>query len=153
LGQIYLVRNVMYEPVDGKNTADTAYKEAVIAFKQALPISISTHRYNYTRSIQEHQASLAGLNTLLNNITRKLADIRFVSSPELGRSITTPAQEVVNQFEPSSYPAIKRLDGPAKLSPFLYRLYYRHPKLVIASYLSGLIIPAWIICKTQKKSA
>jgi len=54
-GQIYLVRNVMYEPVDGRNTPDTAYLEALSAYAQALPVSISTHRYNYTRSEQDFQ--------------------------------------------------------------------------------------------------
>lgn len=148
-GQVYLVRNVMYEPVDGKNTAETAYKEALAAFRQALPISISTHRYNYTRGVQEHKTSLAGLNTLLKNITQKLPDTRFISSPELALQIETNDQAIINQFNQSKWPALKKLKGCRQLSAFLYRLYNRHPKLVLASYVSGLIIPAWIVCKTS----
>lgn len=148
-GLIYLVRNVMYEPVDGKNTAETAYQEALVAFKQALPISISTHRYNYTRSLDEHEKSLAGLDALLTNLTQHLANIRFLSSAELGAQLSNAKQAVLNPFNQSSWPAIKQLDGYTKLSAFLYRLYYRHPKLVLVSYFSGLIIPAWLICNIQ----
>jgi len=146
LGQIYLVRNVMYEPVDGKNTAKTAFEEAVIALKQALPITISTHRYNYTRSKKEFNQSLAGLDQLLTQIRQNLPATRFLASPELGHLIQSPASTISNPFNNSSWPKIPTLQGLAKIKAFLFRLYYRHPKLVLASYLSGLIIPAWIIC-------
>jgi hypothetical protein len=149
LGQIYLVRNVMYEPVDGKNTAETAYQEAVAAFKQALPITISTHRYNYTRSADEFERSLTGLNELLVNITQKLPNVRFLSSPELGGLIEIPEQMIVNHFDKATWPSVRILSGSAKLGAFLYRLYYRHPKLVLTSYLTGLIIPAWVISKAK----
>lgn len=148
-GQIYLVRNVMYEPVDGKNTATTAYQEALTAFKQALPISISTHRYNYTRTEHEFENSLGGLNTLLGNLIEKLPNTRFLSSPELGSAILSPEKGIINQFNQSHWSPVKMLDGSKKISAFLYRLYYRHPKLLMASYLTGLIIPAWIICKIK----
>jgi len=148
-GQIYLVRNVMYEPVDGKNTPESSYLEALAAFRQALPISISTHRYNFTRSEQEFEHSLTGLNELLGNISKKIPNIRFLSSPELGNAITSPKQVLTNHFNQSTWASINFLNKSEKLGPFLYRLYYRHPKLVLASYLTGLIIPAWIICKVK----
>jgi len=147
-GQTYLVRNVMYEPVDGKNTADTAYQEAFSAYKQAQAITISTHRYNYTRSEEQCSNSLTGLNNLLRKITQ-LPNIRFLSSPELGEVIRTPEQLIINPFNNTQWKSLKTLTGPHKLGAFLYRLYYRHPKLILASYLTGLIIPAWIICKTR----
>ena len=147
-GQTYLVRNVMYEPVDGKNTAETAFQEAIAAYNQAQAITISTHRYNYTRSEEQCNNSLTGLNDLLSKITQ-LPNIRFLSSPELGEIIRSPDQIITNHFNNTQWQSVKTLTGINKLSAFLYRLYYRHPKLALASYLTGLIIPAWIICKTR----
>ncbi len=147
-GQTYLVRNVMYEPVDGKNTPETAYQEAISAYKQAQAITISTHRYNYTRTEKQCNDSLTGLNNLLSKIT-KLSNIRFLSSPELGSAIRSPDQIIINHFNNTQWKSVKTLTGASKISAFLYRLYYRHPKLVLASYFTGLIIPAWIICKTR----
>jgi len=151
LGQTYLVRNVMYEPTDGKNNAETAYKEVIAAYKQAQPITISTHRYNYTRSEDQCASSLAGLNTLLSKITQ-LPKIRFLSSPELGEIIETPGKIIENHFNNSQWKSVTPLIGINKFSAFLYRLYYRHQKLVLASYITGLIIPAWIICKISSSS-
>jgi len=74
---------VMYEPVDGKNTANTAFKEAIIACNQALPITISTHRYNYTHSQEEFNQSLSGLDQLLSLIRQNLPSVRFLASPNL----------------------------------------------------------------------
>lgn len=151
-GQVYLVRNVMYEPVDGKNTADTAYQEALQAYNQALPITISTHRYNYTRSEEQFESSLNGLNALLSRLCRHMPNIRFLSSAELGESLHYPDQPVKNHFNQKSWPELRRINGPAKIGPFLYRLYYRHPKLAKLSYFSGLIIPGWLICQLSRRT-
>ena len=112
-----------------------------------LPITISTHRYNYTRTEQEFKKSLAGLNTLIDDIIKNIPGTRFLSSPELGEQLNNPVKNVTNLFNQSDWPAIKTRNGTEKTGAFLYRLYYRHPKLVMASYLTGLILPAWIICK------
>ncbi|PKM12928.1 MAG: hypothetical protein CVV13_03635 [Gammaproteobacteria bacterium HGW-Gammaproteobacteria-3] len=151
LGQIYLVRNVMFEPVDGKNTPETAYQEALQARRQASAITISTHRYNFTRDEDEFKASLAGLDSLLDKLTRHLNPTRFLSSCELAETLRQPRQPVINHFNKKTWPHVSRVMGIAKLSPFLYRLYYRHSKLVTISYLSGLIVPAWLICQTLNR--
>ncbi len=146
-GQIYLVRNVMFEPVDGKNTPETAFNEALRAKKQALPITISTHRYNFTRSEQEFTDSLAGIDRLLTLLTESLPKIRFFSSAELAEFILNPHSPVMNHSRNESIKPPVRLENFAKISPFLYRLYYRHPKLAKLSVFSGLILPAWVICR------
>ena len=138
--QIYLVRNVMFEPVDGKNTTETAYQESIAAYKQAQPITISTHRYNYTRDEEQCDDSLTGLNNLIDKIT-KLPNIRFLSSPELGEIIRSPEQVIINHFNNTQWKSVNTLTGHKKLSAFLYRLYFRNPKLVLASYITGFIIP------------
>lgn len=151
-GQIYLVRNIMYEPVDGKNTTESAFQEALIAHRQALPLTISTHRYNYTRSEEDFDSSLRGLNHLLQKITTTLPISRFLSSAELGQFLHHPKQPLYNDFNHSSWLGLSYLQGPRKLCAFLHRLYYRHPKLALISKISGFIIPCWLFCKlTQKK--
>lgn len=145
-GQTYLVRNVMFEPVDGRNTPETAYQEALSVYRQALPLSISTHRYNYTRDKVAFYASLAGLDQLLTHIRRTLTNTRFVASPELADAIVAPNAPIINHFNSSQWPPLRQLSGVKKLAPFLYRLHARHPKLNMLSYLTGLIIPAAIIC-------
>lgn len=150
--QIYLVRNIMYEPVDGKNTKDSAYQEALIAHRQALPLTISTHRYNYTRNEAVFESSLHGLNDLLQKITATLPNSRFLSSAELGQFLHHPKQPINNDFNHSQWPGLSYLQGAQKLNAFLYRLYYRHRKLAFMSKISGFIIPCWLFCKlTQKK--
>jgi hypothetical protein len=150
-GQIYLVRNVMYEPVDGRNTPDTAYLEALSAYAQALPVSISTHRYNYTRSEQDFQCSLDGLDQLLTQIRSTLPDVRFVSSPELGAQMLAADSVMINHFNGELWPPLKQLTGIKKIAPFLNRLHARHPKLTLLAGVTGLIVPAWLICRQSRQ--
>ena len=146
-GQVYLVRNVMYEPVDGNNNADTAYQEALVAYAQGLPISISTHRYNYTRGQEDFDNAIQGLDQLLRAIATHMTKVRFMSSPELGQQYAIAQALVINNFNDAQWPPLKRLSGFKKLAPFLWRLYYRHRKLVVLAYLSGLIVPASLLCR------
>ena len=148
--QLYLVRNVMYEPVDGNTNADTAYQEAMSAYAQALPISISTHRYNYTRGEDVFQTSLQGLAQLLSKLNASIARVRFLSSPELAEQIAMEQTVVINHFNDTEWLPLMRLSGIDKLGPFLWRLYYRHPKLVWLAYMSGLIIPASLLCRIRR---
>ncbi|WP_446811748.1 hypothetical protein ACH50O_09345 [Methylomonas sp. 2BW1-5-20] len=147
--QIYLVRNVMFEPVDGKNTPNSAFAEAEIAYRQALPVSISTHRYNYTRSETQCEQAVAGLDQLLTEISTKLPHVRFLASPELGEFLQKKTGDIVNHFNQRQWPALKMAGAYRKTGAFLYRLYYRHKKLVLIGYCTGLIVPAWLICKTS----
>ncbi len=144
-GQCYLVRNVMYEPVDGKNTPDTAFKEAIEVYQQALPITISTHRYNYTRGDEAFDNSLAGLDHLLSHMRDTLPHLRFLSSPELGTAMESSLEPIQNHFSGTKWPPVRRLSDIKKISAFFYRLKKRHPKLLKLCLITGLIIPASII--------
>lgn len=150
-GQAYLVRNVMYEPVDGKNTSASALAEAEIAYRQAAPIAISTHRYNFTRSETECDDAIAGLNHLLSAITRMYPQVRFLSSAELAESLFGRSPEIINRFNSKRWPSLNMAGSHRKLGAFLYRLYYRHRKLALIGYATGLFVPAWVICKTGLK--
>ncbi|MCQ8179985.1 hypothetical protein NP603_02580 [Methylomonas sp. SURF-1] len=151
VGQVYLVRNVMYEPVDGKNTVAGALAEAEIAYLQAAPISISTHRYNFTRSETECNDAIAGLDQLISNIIDRFPRIRFLSSAELAESLLDRSPEVINRFNEKHWPGLTMAGVHRKLGAFLYRLYYRHRKLALLGYATGLCFPAWIICRTGLK--
>lgn len=146
-GQSYLVRNVMFEPVDGKHTAQSAFSEAKAAYRQALPISISTHRYNFTRTELEFNNSLKGLDQLLILIRSHLPNTRFTSSPELSDFLNTNQKIVINHFNQTEWPELTPITDYRKISYFLYRLYYRHPKLVLFSYFTGIFIPASILIR------
>ena len=147
--QIYLVRNVMYEPVDGRTTASSAYSEAQIAYRQAQPISISTHRYNFTRTEDECRNAISGLDRILTDIRSKLPNVRFLASPELVEFLHHRPDGITNHFNHQQWPTINEAGFHRKLGAFLYRLYYRHRKLGIIAYCTGLIVPAWLICRTS----
>ncbi|MEZ0123221.1 MAG: hypothetical protein AB9Q17_13490 [Candidatus Reddybacter sp.] len=143
-GQTYLVRNVMFEPTDGNTDAKTAWAETRAAIAQALPVTISTHRYNFTRSERAHKDSLAELKVLLQKLST-LPNTRFVSSPELAQAIAAPDNELNNPFADCQASPLKQLQGRAKVAAFLCRLQHRHPKLRKLALLSSLALPALLI--------
>jgi hypothetical protein len=151
-GQRYLVRNVMYEPTDGRNTPDSAFSEAIDAHKQALPITISTHRYNFTRSESEYHSSLDGLDQLLTRIEQAIPNTRYLASPELGSCMENDQQQVENPFNGDLFPPVDLLTGWRKVTPFLQRLKQRHPKLLILSILTGLVLPAGLLMLLSKSA-
>lgn len=151
-GQCYLVRNVMYEPTDGKHTPDSAYAEALVAHRQALPLTISTHKYNFTRSDAQCRDSIGGLRQLLTRICTTLPEVRFLASPELAEWLNGNRNEVNNRFNGDAWQSLNQASGYRQVGAFLYRLYYRHPKLAWIGYLTGLILPAWIICETSNRT-
>jgi len=145
LGQIYLVRNAMYEPVDGRRENDCIQQIEQVC-KQGSPATISTHRYNYTRTEYECEMSLAGLKKILHHCTRKYPDLRFVSSPELGQwflehgKLTSPADK-------TTWPTLTAITGLNKTGPFLNRLWYRHQKIRQIAIITGLVIPAGLLAR------
>lgn len=91
IGQIYLTRNVSFEPSDPQYTAciDTCLNEIKNAFSWKKPAIISTHRVNYIGSISQTNSDygLNKLKILLNSIIKKWPDIEFMTSNELGELI------------------------------------------------------------------
>lgn len=91
LEQIYLIRNVHFEPVEfpEKDHVDAAMKQIALAFEYKKPAIISSHRVNYIGSIhpQNRSNGLKQLGTLLKRITNKWPDVVFMSSDELGQLI------------------------------------------------------------------
>jgi hypothetical protein len=92
LNQIYLVRNVSFEPTEnGSNfNLNKTLKDIEISFKYKKPAIISTHRVNYIGSInnKNREDNLLLLTKLLNEIVRKWPMVEFMSSDELGEEIS-----------------------------------------------------------------
>ena len=144
VGQMYLVRTVMYEPSDRKDAEIICWKGVVRAFRQCLPAVISTHAYNYYGKRSRLEESLSGLNKTLEKMCTSYPNLRFMNSPELGMAVENLQENFVHTLENKEI-AIPKGNTFIKVRGFLYRLWYRHKKLKIVSTISLLIIPAIIV--------
>lgn len=92
-GQLYLIRNVFFEPTKRKRGGLKEVEEALryisVAFKMGKPAVISTHRLNYIGYIDPSNSSrnLKLLKILLVEILKKWPDSEFKNSIELGKII------------------------------------------------------------------
>lgn len=93
--QIYLTRNCSFEPNSwehpkSKDWVDSCLKEIEIAFRCFKPATISTHRVNYTGSLdpKNRENGLRKLDGLLSGIIKKWPDVEFMTSMELGDLIS-----------------------------------------------------------------
>lgn len=85
-GQIYTVRNCFYEPSSSKNQTEfSCLNEIERAFKGNQPAIISSHRVNFIGGLSKtnRDTGLQGLQVILNEITKKYADVEFMSSDQL----------------------------------------------------------------------
>jgi hypothetical protein len=140
-GQRYLVRNVMYEPADGRDW-EVAWREVRRRFREAQPAVISTHRYNYTRpGSREH--ALRGVDELLDRVCHSYPRLRFAASPEWGRWLERGRLE--DALTLGTWPAPHPASGPRRVAGFLRRLWRRHEKLRWLVVASGLIVPGVLL--------
>lgn len=90
-GQIYLVRNVFFEPATDKyrDWIDSTLTAIKAGFFWRKPAIISTHRLNYMGKIhpENRQKSLSMLEELLKTITSKWPDVEFMTTDQLGALI------------------------------------------------------------------
>lgn len=91
LGQIYLVRNVDFEPssnpsIEWKKHALTQVR---LAFRLRKPAVISTHRVNYMGGLDSanRDNGLRELQGLLHSIVKQWPDVEFITTTELGDMI------------------------------------------------------------------
>ena len=86
-GQVYLTRNVYFEPNQAPDTCITNCLRLVnLAFKWKKPAVISTHRVNYIGglNIENRRVGLSKLNELIATILKIWPDVEFISTSELG---------------------------------------------------------------------
>jgi len=139
-GLYYLVRNVMYEPRDGRGETE-AWRELEQRVAEAQPAVLSTHRYNYTG--EGATAARAGLDRLLSRARESYPKLRFLASPEWGAWISTG--EAVDPLT-GRQPTLAVAPLPRKVAGFLRRLWRRHAKIRAVCWATGLLLPAVILC-------
>ena len=88
-GQIYLLRNVSFEPVASgykDSLVDEVLLRIKVAFVLGKPVTLSSHRVNYIGSLNENNRteSLRLLGKLLKKMVKLYPDIEFMSSDQLG---------------------------------------------------------------------
>ncbi|MFZ2340223.1 MAG: hypothetical protein WAW07_10950 [Bacteroidales bacterium] len=88
IGQIYSVRNCLFEPTlfPGTDNLGNCMRQIEYAFKRRKPSIIASHRLNFVGSLDEgnRDRNLLLLRKLLEGITRKWPEVEFVSSDTLG---------------------------------------------------------------------
>jgi hypothetical protein len=89
--QIYLVRNVFFEPSLGYSNqiVENTLNRINTAFKWNKPAIIGSHRINYIGFIDEknRDQNLVLFQLLLKNIVKKWPDVEFMTSDQLGQLI------------------------------------------------------------------
>lgn len=94
LGQIYLTRNVFFEPVSDKNATEHCLNLIDKAFAANMPAIVSTHRINFMGHLDpdNRDNGLRELNTLLWSIVKRWPDVEFMTSVALGELIEKEAE-------------------------------------------------------------
>jgi hypothetical protein len=91
-GNVYLVRNVVFEPADDKinDWVNYTLKQIEIAFLHKKPAIISSHRVNFCGVIdsKNREKGIVALKELLQQITRKWPDVEMMSAGELAAIIS-----------------------------------------------------------------
>ena len=87
--QLYITRNIFFEPTGISNQVNSALNEIELAFRLKKPAVISSHRVNYIGVIDENNRtnSLKELKELLLKVVQKWPDVEFMTSTELGNTI------------------------------------------------------------------
>jgi len=83
-GQLYHIRNCMFEPYKGTK-AETTLRMIDTCFRWGKPAVISTHRVNYVSSVssQVRDNTLKELKKILSTVVKRNPDVQFISSREL----------------------------------------------------------------------
>lgn len=93
LGQIYIVRNVVFEPTQDRDVdwVSFAMKQIEAAFRWNRPAIISSHRVNFCGHIDERnrEKGLNALQELLFKITERWPEVEFLAANELGELIAS----------------------------------------------------------------
>jgi hypothetical protein len=97
VGQIYLVRNVVFEPTDdrGVDWVNYTLEQIEAAFRWNRPAIISSHRVNFCGHIDpgNRKKGITALKKLLQKIVEKWPDVEFLAANELGSIIQDGQQK------------------------------------------------------------
>lgn len=87
--QIYLVRNLLFEPSAQKTEAIKIVKDIEAIFNKNMPVIISSHRLNFTGSLVKENRiqNLLLLDQILREVIKKW-EVEFMTSNQLGELIS-----------------------------------------------------------------
>ena len=92
-GQLFMVRNVVFEPTDNRGVDWVPYtmKQIEAAFRWNRPAIVSSHRVNFCGHIDvdNRKKGLAALRELLQKITERWPGVEFMAANELGKLIAS----------------------------------------------------------------
>ncbi|GAO34869.1 hypothetical protein SCT_0249 [Sulfuricella sp. T08] len=132
-GQIYLVRDVYFEPMLG-HKPERLVNDAKERVRLGRPCLVEMHRSNFIGATEKCDTSLRVLEAALEQLQHTFPEIHFMTSLELAEAIRTKMPALL---ESKPIPQIriwlrriKQIRGFAKLSK-----------------ISGLAVPLWIIGK------
>lgn len=91
-GQIYLLRNVNFEPSSNPSIdwIPKCMNEIATAFTWKKPAILSTHRVNFIGALDHSNSEkgLQALQSLLNAVVKRWPDIEFLTTEELGDTMS-----------------------------------------------------------------
>ncbi len=118
-GQIYLVRDVYFEPMLG-HTPVRLVNDARERARLGRPCLVEMHRFNFIGAAEKCDTSLRVLEAALELLQRTFPEIRFMTSLELADAMRTKMPAVVEaQFIPRIRIWLRRIEqirGFAKLA-------------------------------------
>lgn len=132
-GQIYLVRDVYFEPMLGHRPERLVNDVRARVFL-GRPCLVEMHRFNFIGAAEKCDSSLSILESALEQLWRTFPEIRFMTSLELADAMRTKIPALVEtKLTPRIRIWLRRIEqirGFAKLTK-----------------ISGLAIPLWMIGK------
>jgi hypothetical protein len=132
-GQIYLVRDVYFEPMLG-HKPERLMNDAKEHARLGRPCLVEMHRFNFIGAAEKCDTSLRILEAALKQVQHTFPEIRFMTSLELANAMRTKMPSVVE----------------AKLTPRI-RIWLRRIQQIRGfaklARISGLAVPLWIIGK------
>ena len=130
-GMVYVVRDDYFEPVLG-HRAGRALAAIEAKSRVGRPTLLESHRFNFTGSSAQTDDALRETDLLLRLVVERFPGVRFISTAELASAIARADPDLVER------------SLPLRIRTWLARS-ARIPRLRKLAWLSGAILPAWLI--------
>ena len=132
-GTVYLVRNDYFEPALG-HTAEQAIAALGAKTRLGRPTLLETHRFNFLGTDERQTNALAELEKLLQRALSIHPDLAFMSTQKLARILITRNPDwVEHRLARRIHVWLTRLGDLSRLRKL--------------AWLTGLIIPGWLVWK------
>ena len=133
-GMVYVVRDDYFEPALG-HRAKRALAAIEAKSRVGRPTLLESHRFNFTGSSAQTDDALRETELLLRLVVERFPGVRFISTAELASAMARADPDLVERGLPS------------RIRTWLARS-ARIPRLRMLAWLSGAILPAWLIYGT-----